>query len=61
MLRWSVELGHVDMLLEMAMMSTHLALPRVGHLEQADHIFGYLKGASKQRNASLTRITLGTR
>ena len=48
MLRWAVELGHVDVLLETTMMSTHLALPRVGHLEQVYHIFGYLKGASKQ-------------
>ena len=37
MLRWAVELGHVDMLLEMAMMSTHLALSRIVHLEQVYH------------------------
>ena len=49
MLRWAVELGHVDVLLEMAMMSTYLALPHVGHLEQVYHIFGYLKGTSKRR------------
>ena len=48
MLRWADELGCVDMLLETAMMSTHLALPHVGHLEQVYHIFGYLKGTSKQ-------------
>ena len=48
MLRWAVELGLVDVLLETAMMSTHLALPRVGHLEQVYHGFGYLKGASKR-------------
>ena len=47
MLRWAVELGCVDVLLETAMTSTHLALPRIGHLEQVYHIFGYLKGASK--------------
>ena len=47
MLRWAVELGRVDVLLETVMMSTHLTLPRVGHLEQVYHIFGYLKGASK--------------
>ena len=48
MLRWAVELnwGVFDVLLETTMMSTHLALPRVGHLEQVYHIFGYLKGAS---------------
>ena len=43
MLHWAVELGRVDILLEMALMSTHLALPRQGHLEQLYHIFGYLK------------------
>ena len=48
MLRWAVKFGHVDMLLETAMMSTHFALPRVGHLEQDYHIFRYLKGASKR-------------
>ena len=47
MLRWAVELGCVDVLLETAMMSTHLALPRIGHLEQVYHIFRYLKGALK--------------
>ena len=42
-LRWAVELGRVDILLETSLMSTHLALPRRGHLEQLHHIFGYLK------------------
>jgi hypothetical protein len=42
-LRWAVELGRIDILTEVAMLSTYLALPRTGHLEQAYHIFGYLK------------------
>ena len=42
-LHWAVELGRVDILLETSLMSTHLALPRWGHLEQLHHIFGYLK------------------
>ena len=33
-LRWMVELGRVDICLEVSMMSSHLALPREGHLEQ---------------------------
>ena len=33
-LRWVVELGQVDILMETSMMSTHLATPRWGHLEQ---------------------------
>ena len=31
-LRWSVNLGRFDILLEVALMSKHLALPRKGHL-----------------------------
>jgi hypothetical protein len=42
-LRWIVELGRIDICLEVSMMSSHLALPRQGHLEQVLHIFGYLK------------------
>lgn len=48
-LRWAVELVRVDILLEMSMMSAHLALPREGHLEQVLHIFGYLKCHKKIR------------
>lgn len=49
-LRWIVELGRVDICLEVSMMSSCLALPRVGHLEQVLHIFAYLK---KYHNAEL--------
>ena len=48
-LRWAVEIGRVDILLEVSLMSTHLALPRQGHLEQIIHIFGYLKIHKKLR------------
>ena len=37
------ELGQVDVCLQVSMMSSHLALPREGHLEQELHIFAYLK------------------
>ena len=47
---WIVELGHVDICLEVSMMSSHLALPRKGHMEQVMQIFGYLK---KYHNAEL--------
>ena len=47
MLRWAVELGRFDVLLETALMSTHLALPQRGHLEQLYHIFGYLEAHPK--------------
>ena len=42
-LRWIVELGRVDICLEVSVMSSHLALPREGHLEQVLHIFSYLR------------------
>ena len=38
-LKWIVELGRVDVCLEVSMMSSHLALPREGHLEQVFCIF----------------------
>jgi hypothetical protein len=42
-LRWAVELGRIDIHIDVALLSSHLAEPRVGHLEQAFHIFSYLK------------------
>ena len=38
-----VELGCVDIFLEVSMMSSHLALPREGHLSELFHLFAYLK------------------
>ncbi len=49
-LRWMVELGRVDICIEVSMMSSHLCLPRKGHMEQVLHIFGYLK---KHHNAEM--------
>jgi len=48
-LRWAIELGRVDILLEVALLSSHLALPRSGHLQQVYHIFGYLKESPRKR------------
>ena len=42
-LRWIVELGRVDVYLEVSMMSSHIALPREGHLKALLQIFAYLK------------------
>ena len=42
-LRWMVELGRVDICVEVSMMSSHLALPRQNHLEELFHMFAYLK------------------
>ena len=49
-LRWIVELGRVDLCLEVSMMSSYLAMPREGHLEALFHIFAHLK---KYHNAEL--------
>ena len=42
-LRWMVELGRVDICLEVSEMSSFMAMPCEGHLEQLFHIFGHLK------------------
>jgi hypothetical protein len=42
-LRWIVELGRVDVCLECSMLSSHLALPREGHLYQLFQCFACLK------------------
>jgi hypothetical protein len=49
-LRWAVELGRVDITTEVSMLSSHLALPRDGHLVGALHIFAYLE---KKHNARM--------
>ena len=42
-LRWMVELGRVDMITEVSILASQLALPREGHLDAVFHIFAYLK------------------
>ena len=44
-----VELGRVDICLEVSLMSSHLALPREGHLDKLFHIFAYLKWKHRAR------------
>ena len=48
-LRWGTEIGRIDILFEVSIMSQHQALPREGHLQQVLHIFAFLK-----KNAKLT-------
>jgi hypothetical protein len=43
MLQWMVEIGQVDILTEVSLMSSYMAMPREGHLDAVLHIFGYLK------------------
>jgi hypothetical protein len=42
-LRWATEIGRVDILLEVSLLSQYQASPREGHLEQLLHIFAYLR------------------
>ena len=37
-LRWAAEIGRVDILTELSMLSAYQASPRQGHLEQVYHI-----------------------
>ena len=41
-LRWIIELGRIDISFEVSVLSSYLVNPRVGHLQQALHIFKYL-------------------
>lgn len=42
-LRWIVELGRIDIIVPVTMLSRYLVSPREGHLQQVYHIFAYLK------------------
>ena len=41
-LRWIIELGRIDINFEVSVLSHYLVNPRLGHLQQALHIFKYL-------------------
>jgi hypothetical protein len=41
-LLWCVELGLIDIITEVSMLSTYLCLPREVHLEAVFHVFAYL-------------------
>ena len=42
-LHWIAELGQVDIITELCTLTSHMALPREGHLDAVFHIFAYLK------------------
>jgi hypothetical protein len=42
-MRWMVELGCIDIATEVSMLSSYLACPREGHLENVLHVMGYLQ------------------
>jgi hypothetical protein len=41
-LHWCVELGRIDIITEVSMLSTYLCFPREGHLEAVFRVFSYL-------------------
>jgi hypothetical protein len=41
-LRWCVELGHIDIITEVSILATYICLPREGHLEAIFHVSVYL-------------------
>jgi hypothetical protein len=43
MLRWTVEIGQVNVITEVSMMLSHMAMPQEGHLEAVLYIFAFLK------------------
>ena len=47
MLRWATELGRVDILYEVAILSQYQAAPREGHIKQLIRIFAYLEKRAK--------------
>jgi hypothetical protein len=48
-LRWAVELGRIDIMCEVSMLSSFLAMPREGHLTAVFNVFAYLKSHNRSR------------
>jgi hypothetical protein len=62
-LQWATELGKVDILHKMSILSQYQASPREGHMEQIMHTFSFLKKKSKlsiYMDPSLPIIEYGT-
>ena len=41
-LRWMIELGRIDIITEVSLLLSHVALPREGHLEAAVHVMTHV-------------------
>jgi hypothetical protein len=48
-LRWICELGRLDILVAVSMLSRYVVSPRDGHLQQLFHIFAYLKHHTRSK------------
>ena len=51
MIRWMVEIGRVDIITEVSMMASCMAMPREGHLESVLHVFAFLRQNKNSRMA----------
>jgi hypothetical protein len=40
---WAIELGRIDIMIDISLLSSYCMQPCMGHLDQVFHIFGYLK------------------
>ena len=49
-LRWMIKLGRINIITKASSLSSHVALPREGHLEAAVHVMAYV---GKRRNSRL--------
>ena len=47
MMRWAIEIGPVDIYMEMSLLSSYQAAPMLGHLEQLLHIVAFLRKKPK--------------
>jgi hypothetical protein len=48
-LRWICELGRIDVLVAVSMLSRYVVSPREGHLQQVFHVFAYLKHHTRSK------------
>ena len=48
-IRWAAEIRRIEILMEVVLLSLHLALSRSGHLQAVYQIFGYMKQVPKRK------------
>ena len=41
-MRWMIEIAHIDINIKVTLLTSHSAMPKQGHLEAMLHIMGYL-------------------
>jgi hypothetical protein len=57
-LRWATEIRRVNILHEVSILLSHMALPRIGHLNHVYHVFGYMKQNPKRTLAFDARFPI---